>query len=114
VRTGISSHPHDVLEANPLISVSISSGVSGEKNIEFIWHDRMYFYACISLCRSDKNYDFNTSANNFLDDQTFPSILNLCAKLRRFVFAENIIKIASKFLSTFSYFLQIGLHGICA
>ena len=44
VRTGISSCPHDFLESNPLISVSISSGVVGDKKIEFTWRGRRYFF----------------------------------------------------------------------
>jgi len=43
VRTGISSGPHDFLESNPLISVSMSSGVVGDKKIEFTWRGRRYF-----------------------------------------------------------------------
>jgi len=37
VRTGMSSWPHDFLESNPLIIVSICSGVVGDKKIEFAW-----------------------------------------------------------------------------
>jgi len=42
VRTEISSCPHDFLESNPLMSVSISSGVVGDKNLEFTWRGRRY------------------------------------------------------------------------
>jgi len=49
VRTGISSCPHDFLESNPLISVSISSGVVGDKKIEFTWRGRRYFFICVSV-----------------------------------------------------------------
>ena len=49
VRTGLSSSPHDFLESNPLISVNISSGVVGDKNIEFAWRGRRYFFIFISV-----------------------------------------------------------------
>jgi len=35
-RTRISLYPHDVFESNPLISLSISSGLVGYKNTEFV------------------------------------------------------------------------------
>jgi len=43
VRTGMSSCPHDFLESNPLICVSISSGAVGDKKMEFTWRGRRYF-----------------------------------------------------------------------
>jgi len=51
VRTGISSCPHDFLEFNPLISVSISSGVVGDKKIELTGCGRIYFFICINSFR---------------------------------------------------------------
>ena len=44
VRTGMSSCPHDFLESNPLISVSISSGVVDDKKIELTWRGRRHFF----------------------------------------------------------------------
>jgi len=35
-RTRISLYPHDVFESSPLISLSISSGLVGYKNTEFV------------------------------------------------------------------------------
>jgi len=35
-RTGVSSCPHDFLEYNPLISVSISSGAVGDKKYNLL------------------------------------------------------------------------------
>jgi len=40
----ISSYPHDFLEFNPWMSVSISSGVVGDKNIKFTWCGRKYVF----------------------------------------------------------------------
>jgi len=33
---------NDFLESNPLMSVSISSGVVGDKNLEFTWRGSRY------------------------------------------------------------------------
>jgi len=49
VRTGISSWPHDFLESDPLNSVSISSGVVGDKKIEFACRGRRYFFIFVSV-----------------------------------------------------------------
>ena len=49
VGTGVSSCSHDFLESNPLISVSISSGVVGNKKIELTWHGRRYFFIFVSV-----------------------------------------------------------------
>ena len=49
VRTGIPSWPHDFLESNPLSSVSISSGVVGDKKIQFVWRGRRYFFIFVSV-----------------------------------------------------------------
>jgi len=51
VHTGISSRPHDFLESNPLINVSISSGVVGDKKIELTGRGRRFFFICISSFR---------------------------------------------------------------
>jgi len=49
VRTGISSCPHDFSESNPLISVSISSGVVGDKKNRIHWTwSKIFFCICIS------------------------------------------------------------------
>ena len=80
VRTGRSSWPHDFLESNPLISVSISSGVVGDTKIEFAWRGRRYFLKFVSVfldspeggVRFDwaevTKLSFNASAINFVDD----------------------------------------------
>ena len=49
VRTGISSGPHDSLESNPLISVSISSGVVDDEKIEFPCRGRRYIFIFVSV-----------------------------------------------------------------
>jgi len=79
VRTGISSWPYDFLESNPLISVSISSGVVGDKKIEFAWRCRRYFFIFESVVLGGPEgvrFDwaevtklwFNASAINFVDE----------------------------------------------
>jgi len=53
VCTRISSCPHDFSESNPLISVSISSGVVGDKKIEFTGRGRRYFFVFVSVVLSN-------------------------------------------------------------
>ena len=85
VRTGISSWPHDFLESNSLISVSISSGVVGDKKIEFAWRGRRYFFIFVSVVLDRPElvkFDwaevtklwFNASVIDF--DQRFPFSLH--------------------------------------
>ena len=79
VRTGMPSWPHDFLESNPLISVSISSGVVRDTKIEFAWRGRRYFLKFVSVfldgperVRFDwaevTKLSFNASAINFVDE----------------------------------------------
>jgi len=42
-RALVSSYPHDFLESNPLMSVSISAGVVDDNNIELTYRSRIYF-----------------------------------------------------------------------
>ena len=79
VRTGISLWPHDFLESNPLISVSISSGMVGDEKIEFAWRGRRYFFIFVSVVLDGPvgvkfvwaevtKLWFNACAINFVDE----------------------------------------------
>ena len=78
MHTGISLCPHDFLESNSLVSVSIYSGVVGDKKKEFTWRDRRFFIFASVVLDEPVGLKFasaevtklwlNASAINFVDE----------------------------------------------
>ena len=82
----------DFFESSLIISVNISSGVVGDKNIEFTWRGIKIFFISASVvldesvgenlaCAEMTKLLYNASVNNYVHGKTRPSTFSLWGKL---------------------------------